>query len=146
MNVIILIAFLSNLTALFIIWFFFIVPIFESHMRDAKQKVHSIWWSIDSVKYCISVLKGDHLLYLFFFSMFVLTMSDVHIILGLYIWFVIFFVICFLFSWTITTYLFYPYSVRSCLLEAIVQLLLNHGSYICFFVLESCLKYKMIHN
>ena len=58
----------------------------------------------------------------------------------------IFFVICFLFSWKITTYLFYPHSVRSCLLEAIVQLLLNHGSYICFFVLESCLKYKMIHN
>ena len=37
-------------------------------------------------------------------------------------------------------FLFYPHSVRSCLLEDSVQSVVNHGSRICLFVLESCLS------
>ena len=81
LNVIIIIAFLCNLTTS-LLFDFLIDLIFESHMKDVKQWVHSIWWSIDSAKYCISVLQEGPLLYWSFSSerLYVLTMSGVHLI------------------------------------------------------------------
>ena len=42
--------------------------------------------------------------------------------------------------WSKKLLLFYPHSVRSYLLKASVQSVLNHSSHICLFVLESCLS------
>ena len=78
-------------------------------------------------------------------------MLDVHLILGLDIWFE-FWVLSFgrsfessyflsfaCFSVEKLQFLFYSHSVRSYLLEASVQSVLNRGSRICLFVLESSL-------
>ena len=76
----------------------------------------------------------------YFFSecLYVLTMSSVHLILGLGILFV-FLVLSFghfFKSWYYyfgkLLFLFYPHSVRSCLLEASVQSVLNHYLFSCF--------------
>ena len=110
------------------------------------------------MKNCISVLKEDHLLYLVFSSecFYVLTMSGAHLILGLDIWFVFwilsfgclfkssYFLLFAFFSVKKLLFLFYPHSVRSCLLKASVQSVLNHGSHICLFVLESLLEYRRL--
>ena len=79
-------------------------------------------------------------------------MPGVHIILGLDIWFLFrvlsfgrlfkssYFLLFAFLSVEKLLFLFYPHSLGSCLLEASVQSVLNHGSRICLFVLESHLS------
>ena len=106
---------------------------------------------IDSAKYYILVLQEDNLIYFDFLQNVYMcchvtcsaNIRPKHFVCVLGVFFSqlfesLHFLLFAFFSVEKLLFLFYPHSVRSCLLKSSVQSVLNHASLMCLFVLESC--------